>query len=48
MMNKEQQLIYNEIISKYKFNDKQKEEIRLGLKKKLNFRLYAKPEFNYL
>lgn len=26
-MNKEQELIYNEIISKYNFNEKQKEQV---------------------
>ena len=42
-----QKEIYNELVSKYEFNDRQKEEIKLGLKKKLNARLYAKPEFNH-
>ena len=32
-MNEEQQLIYNEIISKYNFNEKQKKEIEIGIEK---------------
>lgn len=43
-MNEEQQLTYNEIISKYNFNENQKDEIELGLKKGLDVSLYAKPE----
>ena len=30
-MKLEQKEIYNELISKYEFNDRQKEEIKLGL-----------------
>ena len=45
-MNKEQQLIYNELIFKYNFNILQKAEIKLGLEKELNISIYAKPEFN--
>ena len=45
-MDEEQQLIYNELISKYNFNIWQKAEIKLGLEKELNISIYAKPEFN--
>lgn len=46
-MNKEQQLIYNELITKYNFNKWQKEEIGLGLKKNLDVSWYARPEFTW-
>ena len=42
----EKQLIYDEIISKYKFNDKQKIEIKLGIESKIDVSVYAKPEFD--
>ena len=45
-MNKKQQLIYNEIISKYNFNEAQKEQIELGLEKDLDVSIYTKPEYN--
>ena len=34
-MKLEQKEIYNELVSKYEFNDRQKEEIKLGLKKEI-------------
>ena len=46
-MNKKQQLIYNEIISKYNFKENQKEQIELGLEKDLDVSIYTKPEYNY-
>lgn len=45
-MNEEQQVIYNEIISQYNFNEEQKKEIRFGLEDKLDVSIYAKPEFD--
>lgn len=45
-MNEEQQIIYNEIISQYNFNEEQKKEIRFGLEDKLDVSIYAKPEFD--
>lgn len=47
-MNKEQEKIYNELMSKYNFNEGQKEQINLGLEKNLDVSIYAKPEFNWL
>jgi len=35
-MNKEQQLIYNELVSKYNFNKEQKFQIEVGLQKNLD------------
>ena len=46
-LSRKQKIIYNELISQYNFDEAQKEEIKLGLKKKLNISLYAKPEFTY-
>ena len=40
-MNEEQQLTYNELISKYNFDKGQKEEIRLGLEQNLDISLYS-------
>jgi hypothetical protein len=45
-MNKEQQLIYNELVSKYNFNKEQKFQIEVGLQKNLDVSWYAKPEFD--
>ena len=45
-MNEEQQIIYNEILSQYNFNEEQKKEIRFGLEDKLDVSIYAKPEFD--
>ena len=45
-MNKEQEKIYNELISKYNFNRQQKEEIELGLKRSVDVSIYLNPEFN--
>lgn len=42
-MNKEQQLTYNEIISKYNFNEEQKEQIRLGLENNIDVTTYLNP-----
>ena len=46
-MNKKQVEIYNKIISKYNFNEKQKFQIGLGLQKNLKVSLYSKPNFSY-
>ena len=46
-MNKKQQLIYNEIISKYNFDNDQKTQIREGLENNIDVNYYAKPEFNH-
>ena len=45
-MNQEQEIIYNQLIDKYFFNESKKEEIRLGIEKGLDVSIYAKPEFN--
>ena len=42
-MNKEQELIYNEILSKHNFNEKQKEQIMLGLQNNVDVTIYSKP-----
>jgi hypothetical protein len=42
-MNKEQRLIYNELVSKYNFNKEQKCQIELGLQENLDVSWYAKP-----
>lgn len=47
-MNKEQQLIYNELVSKYNFNKEQKFQIEVGLQKNLDVSWYAKPEYHWL
>lgn len=46
-MNQEKENLYNEIISKYNFNEGQKNQIKLGVNQGLNVSLYAKPEFTY-
>ena len=46
-MNEEQQSIYNELVSKCDFNDRQKRFIKLGLEQGLNFSWYANPEFGH-
>ena len=47
-MNEKQQLIYNEIISKYNFNESQKEQIELGLENNLDVSIYAKSDFHWM
>jgi len=42
-MNEEQQLIYNELVSKYNFNDEQKEQIKLGLENNIDVTSYLNP-----
>ena len=37
---------YNELISKYNFNEKQKRRIELGININLDIDLYAKPELD--
>ena len=46
-MNEEHQLIYNKLMSKYNFDEKQEEEINIGLNDNLNVSVYATPEFNW-
>ena len=46
-MNEQEQLIYNELISKYNFNERQKRFIKLGIEQGLNVSWYAKPEFGH-
>ena len=46
-MNEEQQLIYNELVSKYNFKDEQKEQIKLGIENNVNVSIYTNPKFNY-
>lgn len=45
-MNQEQEIIYNQLIDKYFFNESKKEEIRLGIENGIDVSIYAKPEFN--
>lgn len=45
-MNKEQELIYNNLISKYNFNELQNEQILLGVELGFDVSIYAKPEYN--
>ena len=45
-MDKKQLLIYNELISKYNFNEKQKHQIKIGVYQNLNVNYYLKPNFN--
>ena len=45
-MTEEQQLIYNELMSKYNFDEGGSDEIKLGLEKELDISWYVKPEFN--
>ena len=44
-MNKEEELIYNNLISKYNFDNDQKTQIRNGLENELNVEIYVKPEY---
>ena len=46
-MNQEQEIIYNQLIDKYFFNESKKEEIRLGIENGIDVSIYAKPEFYY-
>ena len=45
-MNKRQNRIYNELISKYNFDEEQKSQIKLGIGDNLNVNIYANPEFS--
>ena len=47
-MDNKQKLIYNELISKFNFDDDQKREIKLGLEEDLDISHYAKLEVNDL
>lgn len=38
--------LFNEIISKYNFDELQKEQIKLGLEKNVDVSIYANPEFD--
>lgn len=40
--------LYNEITSKYLFDENQRNEIKLGIEKDLDITFYARPEFNHL
>ena len=42
-MNKQQEKIYNELISKYNFDEDQKEQIKLGIEKDLKIKWYTNP-----
>lgn len=46
-MDKEQENLYNEIISKYNFTNSQKEEIKFGLEKNLDVSIYANPDYDW-
>ena len=46
-MNKQQEKIYNELISKYNFDEDQKEQIKLGIEKDLEIKWYTNPEFTH-
>ena len=46
-MNKEQENLYNELVSKYNFNKDQKEQIKLGLENNVDVSIYANPKFNW-
>ena len=46
-MNEVQQLIYNELISKYNFDEWQKSTIEIGLEKNLDVTCFAKPEYDF-
>lgn len=46
-MNKQQEKIYNELISKYNFDEDQKEQIKLGIEKDLKIKWYTNPEFTH-
>lgn len=43
--NAEQEILYNEIISKYNFNYGQEDQIRYGIIDGLDVSIYARPEF---
>ena len=45
-MNEEQQLTYNEIISKYNFNEGQKDLIKKGIISGVDVTIYSRPEYN--
>ena len=38
---------YNELMDKYKFNEKQEEQINIGLKNNIDVSVYSKPEIHY-
>ena len=42
-----QKLIYNKLINKYNFDEKQKQKIIFGLQNRLDVNWYAKPEFDH-
>ena len=47
-MDKEQENLYNEIISKYNnFTSSQKEEIKFGLEKNLDVSIYTIPDYDW-
>lgn len=46
-MNKEQQLIYKELMSKYNFDLFQSDEIELGIKSGVDVTIYAKPNYDW-
>ena len=46
-MNQEQEIIYNQLIDKYFFNESKKEEIRLGIENGIDVSIYAKPEYTW-
>ena len=46
-MDKNKDKLYNELISKYEFNEAQKMEILYGLTKGLDVTWYAKPEYSF-
>ena len=45
-MNQEQNKIYSKLLSKFKFNVAQKNQIKEGIEKNLDISWYANPEFN--
>ena len=45
--NSEQEKLYNEIIFKYDLNENQKEQIRYGLKNRLDVTVYAKSIYDW-
>lgn len=45
-MNKEQENLYNELTSKYNFNEGQKDFIRDGIISGVDVTIYASPEYN--
>ena len=46
-MNKNQNIIYKEIIDKNEFKRNQKDEIYKGVISNINVFIYAKPEYNF-